>query len=143
MKKYKIIAGDEPLLQLEASTLEELFEAAMSGVSQLSRQPEAASEKQMESGEPDTEKNIALKAENVTALLTAFLSALLKITQEEKAIFTKVLFLDFDEKSLDAEIFGYQVAEGLMEDVPTSVRCESGISQNKQGKWEGVIAFGK
>lgn len=139
MKKYKILSdAGENKLQVEASTLEELFEAAMTGLNKINRNPESASEKQMEGSEPDTEKKVNLKAEDAKSLLVAFLAELLKISQEEKAVFTKALFLDFDEKNIDAEIYGYRVEE-LGENLQSKINCENKIEKNKKGNWETVI----
>ena len=85
-------------------------------------------------------KKINLSATDTTSLLIDFLSEALTYSQEERAVFTKVLFSDLDEKNIAAEIYG-QTVDDFGEDIKAVTYHEANVVKNNRGNWETVIIF--
>lgn len=142
MKKYKILPHTADVrLKIEGSTLEELFEAGLQGMNSIIEKEKV----KVKNGEEDFKsvevvKKVKLSAADTTSLLIDFLSEILTYSQEERAVFTKVLFGDIDEKNIAAEIYG-QTADEFGEDIKAVTYHEANVVKNKKGNWETTIIF--
>jgi len=134
MKHYELIAHTADVrLKLEASTLEELFEAALLGMAELIK-PEAC---------PKTchlKNEINLSCVDPIALLVDFLSEVLTLTQTDKVIYCKIEFKKLTETELNATIFGITV-DSFDEDVKAVTYHEADVKKNEKGNYTTVIVF--
>ncbi|OGI17525.1 MAG: hypothetical protein A3J63_04520 [Candidatus Moranbacteria bacterium RIFCSPHIGHO2_02_FULL_40_12b] len=142
MKKYKILPHTADVrLKIEGTTLEELFEAGLQGMNDIIKKEKVKVKN--DGGEfksVEVVKKINLSATDTTSLLIDFLSEALTYSQEERAVFTKVLFSDLDEKNIAAEIYG-QTVDDFGEDIKAVTYHEANVVKNNRGNWETVIIF--
>ena len=142
MKKYKILPHTADVrLKIKGATLEELFEAGLQGMNSIVKKEKV----KVKSGEEDFKsvevvKKVKLSAADTTSLLIDFLSEILTYSQEERAVFTKVLFGDLDEKNIAAEIYGETVDE-FGKDIKAVTYHEANVVKNKKGNYETFIIF--
>lgn len=136
MKTVKVLphTADVRLL-VEGSTPEELFEAALGGMAGLIKDS------------PDGLKNGHLVVESMeidspdrTALLIDFLSTVLTLTHQKKAVFTNVSFEKLEDNSLSATISGFET-DGFDDDIKAVTYHEAEIKKNDGGNLETIIVF--
>ena len=142
MKKYKILPHTADVrLKIEGTTLEELFEAGLQGMNDIIKKEKVKVKNDgVEFKSVEVVKKINLSATDTTSLLIDFLSEALTYSQEERAVFTKVLFSDLDEKNIAAEIYG-QTVDDFGEDIKAVTYHEANVVKNNRGNWETVIIF--
>jgi SHS2 domain-containing protein len=98
MYRYSFLGHTADIrLDVEATTLEELFQGSLKGMAELMGERKEAF---------SLEKELSISSPDETALLIDFLSEALTACHIEKAIFSKVEFSSFSPTSLRAKIFG-------------------------------------
>ncbi len=122
-------------LQVEASTLPELFIAALEGMNELINKRASK-----ETSDFTIKKKIILSSADITTLLIDFLSEILTLSHKEGAVFSRVIFSKLNNKSLQAIIRGGQV-DTFDEDIKAVTYHEAEVKKNKQGNWETVVVF--
>lgn len=131
-------------LYVEASTLAELFETAMEGMGNIikSSQPKAGPPlaEKLKAQSPDIIKEIKIESQDATSLLIDFLSEVLTLSQEEKAVFRKADIKRLTDTGIEAEIFGEKVNE-FDEDIKAVTYHEAEVRKNEKGNWEVTIVF--
>lgn len=136
MKSFKIKPHIADVrLQVEASTLEELFEAALSGMNKILKKSLAFKDRQNLLSE-----RIKITSSDKTSLLVDFLSEILTLSQIKKAIFKNIKIKKLTENYLEAEVKGSKT-EGFDEDIKAVSYHEAEISQNKNGKYQTNVIF--
>lgn len=140
MKKIKIKPGAEDIkMKIEGSTLEEFFEAGLQGINKIITKKQDAKNKDKEVG-GEVIKKINLTASDTATLIVNFLSEVLAYSQEERAVFAKVLFDDLDEKNINAEIYGETIEE-FSQDIKSINQGGIDLEKNENGNWEAEITF--
>lgn len=137
MKSVKITPSVADIkIKIEGSTLEDFFEAGLQGISKVLKS------KKTNNGWEGEEviKKINLTSADTAVLLVNFLSEVLAYSQEERAVFSKVLFDDLDEKNIDAEIYGETVEE-FGQDIKSVSQEVMNVEKNKKGNWETEITL--
>lgn len=136
MKRFSLTdhTADVRLL-LEGSTLEELFEAGLSGMNHIMKK-NMCDEKtgyefvyEMKINSPDT-----------TSLLIDFLSEVLTLSHINKAVYCRAVFSMLSEKSLECNVFGKAVEE-FDEDVKAVSYHEAEVKNNETGNFITNIIF--
>lgn len=139
MKLHKLLSHTADIrLQIEGTTLEELFESALEGMASIIKKSKSKNQSEFQSQE--IIKKINIRSQDNTSLLIDFLSEALTYSQEERAVFRKIIFEDIDDKLLEAEIYGETVND-FDEDVKAVTYHEAEIKKNKKGNYETVIIF--
>ena len=94
MKNFELIEHTADVrLKIEASTLEELFEVALSGMAEIIK-------KDVCQNECSIQKEINLNSIDSTALLVDFLSEVLSISHSEKIVFCKINFEELTDTKI-------------------------------------------
>ncbi len=141
MRRFEFIGHiADARMKIEGDTLEELFIAGMEGMFDFAK-------KGFCSGPADysVSETIKIYSTDATALLIDFLSELLTFSQEKKAVFCSVKFLNFETdghpmSSLEAEVSGAQV-DSFDEDIKAVTYHEANIVKNANGNFETTIIF--
>lgn len=135
MKHFSLNAHTADVrLELEASTLEELFTVALIGMAEFIK-PNACTGDNL-----IIKKEIFVTSIDATTLLIDFMSDVLTETHINKAIFCKVIFTELTETSVRATIFGKQV-EDFDEDVKAITYHEANVKKNSAGNYTTIIVF--
>ena len=121
-------------LELEASTLEELFTVALIGMAEFIKPNSCTGDNLI------IKKEILVNSIDTTALLIDFMSDVLTETHINKAIFCTVTFAELTETSVRATIFGKHV-ESFDEDVKAITYHEADVKKNSAGNYTTVIVF--
>lgn len=134
MKSYKILGHTADIrLRVEASTLQELFEAAIEGMSHIMKPSIVSTEEKIK-------RTIETQSPDTTALLIDFMSEVLYQSHANKEIYTEIRFSEFSETALKAEIYGQKVDE-FDEDIKAVTYHEAEVIKNEEGKHETMIIF--
>jgi SHS2 domain-containing protein len=134
MKQFKFIEHTADVrLYIEGSTREELFAAALTGMSQIIM-PHQCSQ---EFGE---QVEIKLSAPDLTVLLIDFLSDVLTHIQVTKKLFCGVTFVTLNDTALYARIQGHEV-DRFEGDIKAVTYHEAEVKKNNHGNYETVIIF--
>ncbi|MFC2130809.1 archease [Bacteroidota bacterium] len=83
---------------------------------------------------------IEVESIDITALLIDFLSDILSLMHQNKALFCKVQFEQLSETYLIAEVSGFEVS-GFDEDVKAVTYHEADVKLNENGLYETVIVL--
>lgn len=126
-------------LELEGSNLEELFTAAMQGMTEFIKPGSCASNNDLVL-DLVLQKELEIKAIDTTMLLVDFMSDILTVIHIEKAVFCAVTFSKLTETELQATIFGKKV-ESFDEDVKAITYHEAEVKKNASGNYETTIVF--
>lgn len=133
MKRFEIIPHTADVrLYVEGSSLEELFVAALEGMSSFIKDSTLS--------QYSLEENINLNCSNTTILLIDFLSDVLTYSQINKAVYKKIEFDSISSVSLKAKIFGEKV-ETFDEDIKAVTYHEAEVKKNEKGNFETIIVF--
>jgi len=122
-------------LKLEADTLPELFEAGVTGMSNILKENFCEENKEM-----TIRENVTIAATDPTFLLVDFLSEVLTLSYSLKALFCRVQVKLLTANSIEAEIRGAP-AVSLDEDIKAVTYHEAEVLRREDGKWETVIVF--
>ena len=85
-------------------------------------------------------RKVELSSVDATTLLIDFLSEVLTLAHEEKAIFCELDFQQWGENSLRASIGG-RPANGFEEDIKAVTYHEANVQQKAGGQWETLLIF--
>jgi len=136
MKTYKVLPHTADVrLWVEADSRAELFSAALEGMAGLIKTSRIELLK-----EKSVENIIKLEAPDNTALLIDFLSAVLTLTHQCKAVFTEVTFARLNETSLNCTIKGFET-DGFDDDIKAVTYHEADVKNNSSGRFETMIVF--
>ena len=122
-------------LQLRADSREELFRAGFEAMNQIIR-PDACRK-------PCPcliNQTIELNSVDNTTLLIDFLSDVLTLAHEHKAVFCELNFQEIGASHLRASIGG-RPANGFEEDIKAVTYHEANVHQNTEGQWETLLIF--
>ncbi|MCB0567439.1 MAG: archease [Phaeodactylibacter sp.] len=122
-------------LQLRADSREELFRAGFEAMNQIIR-PDACRK-------PCPcliNQTIELNSVDNTTLLIDFLSDVLTLAHEHKAVFCELNFQEIGASHLRASIGG-RPANGFEEDIKAVTYHEANVHQNAEGQWETFLIF--
>jgi len=136
MKKYALLPHTADIrLKVEASSLEELFLAALQGMADIIK-PNFC--KQIK--EHTVQKTVQTSSVDTTTLLIDFLSDILMHSQVNKAIYCHTTFKKLESNILHATIFGAPV-DSFDEDIKAVTYHEAEVKKNETGNWKTVIIF--
>lgn len=136
MKSYKLLSHTADVrLKVEGDTLEELFTAALEGMAEIVKKGICRKRQA-----PSLKQRILVSSPNITALLIDFLSEVLTLSHENKAVFCRAEFSKLATNELEAEISGLKVGE-FDEDIKAVTYHEAEIKKNPQGNFETIIIF--
>ncbi len=122
-------------MKVLADSLNELFETAMRGTSNLLKD-EFCNETTVFS----SEKTISVRSADIIALLIDFLSEVLLHSHINKAIYCKLNIVKLSNQEIEATILGSTV-ENFDEDIKAVTYHEANVFQNKNNQWEANIIF--
>ena len=139
MQAFKIIEHTADLrLQVFGHNYEELFQNAVLGLNSILinevlkktyyKKPPAGFEK------------IKVEGLDINALLVNFLNEILTQAQINKKIYTRIKFLRFGEKLLEAQIFGVLV-DGFDKDIKAVTYHQVEIKKNKRNIFEATLTL--
>ncbi len=124
-------------LKANGGSLAELFTSALFGMNEILKPGFCRSIEGL-----TEQAEIKISSPDATALLIDFLSEVLTLTHERRALFCKAEFEKLEEQELTAKIFGKSVGEeGFEEDIKSVTYHEANIVKNEQGNYETVIVF--
>jgi len=124
-------------LELEASTLEELFSVALIGMAEFIKLGACS---KISHDIHEIQEEISITSIDTTVLLIDFLSDVLTKTHINKAIFCTITFSELTDTSIHAIIFGKYV-ESFDEDVKAITYHEANVKRNSSGNYTTVIVF--
>ena len=122
-------------LQLKADSREELFQAGFEAMNQIIRP--GACQKPCPCV---INQSIELNSVDNTTLLIDFLSDVLTLAHEHKAVFCELIFQEMGSNHLRASIGG-RPANGFEEDIKAVTYHEADVQQNADGHWETLLIF--
>lgn len=132
---FKILEHTADIRMLvNGKSQEELFREALKGMMSVIKSEIKNLKTRIE------KREIAVKADDRTALLVDFLSEVLALSQINGEIYTEVNFSEFSEKELRAELNGFK-AKNFDEDIKAVTYHEAEIKQNEKGEWETTLIF--
>jgi SHS2 domain-containing protein len=135
MKEYKFLAHTADMrLQVQATTLEELFSAALEGMNTIIK-PEAHA-----CTKGDVEKTLILSSSDSTSLLIDFLSEVLTLSVIHKAIFFHVSFELLSNLRLKAILTGMHVSS-FNEDIKAVTYHNAQVVRGPDGVYQVTITF--
>jgi len=136
MKRYKVLEHTADVrLWVESDTFRGLLAAALEGMAGLIKQSEGAvvNDKRFEEA-------IELDAPDSTALLVDFLSEVLTLSHQKKAVFTELQIDELDNNRIVGKVTGYRT-DGFDDDIKAVTYHEAEIKKNKAGNFETMIVF--
>lgn len=122
-------------LRLKADSREELFRAGFEAMMQIIK-PEACRK-------PCPcllSETLSVRSVDDTALLIDFLSDVLTLCHEHKAVFCELVFQELNPGHLQASVGG-RPANGFEEDIKAVTYHEANVRQNENGQWETLLIF--
>lgn len=122
-------------LHLRADSREELFRAGFEAMNQIIK-PDAC----RKPCPCIIKQEIELSSVDDTTLLIDFLSDVLTLCHEHKAVFCEVDFQEMKPNRLLATIGG-RPANGFEEDIKAVTYHEANVRQNAEGQWETPLIF--
>jgi len=134
MKQYTLIDHTADIrLHVEASTIQELFQVALEGMSQIIA-PHTC-QQQFPNHIP-----ITITSSDTTTLLIDFLSEVLTQTTITKIIFCSVTITHLTPTSITGTIHGHSVS-GAHEDIKAVTYHEADVRKNDNNNYETTIVF--
>ncbi len=133
MKRFEILPHTADIrLKVTADNYEELFSAALEGMNHLIKTdaPPAMKFKDV----------IGIDSVDRDMLLIDFLSSILTLSHQQKAIYHLVRFRKFSNTELIADVEGNKVQE-FDEDIKAVTYTEANIRKNEKNEFETVIVF--
>ncbi|MGH8014998.1 MAG: archease [Candidatus Zixiibacteriota bacterium] len=135
MKTHKVLPHTADVrMWVESDTRNGLFEEALIGMAELIKKSG------LKQSGPKINAVIELEAPDQTSLLIDFLSAVLTLGHQKKAVFTAVKFDKFSETALSSAVTGFET-DGFDEDIKAVTYHEAEIEQNQAGRFETIIVF--
>lgn len=130
---YKVL--DHPAdyeILVTGRDLTELFSSAMAGMTAFLKKELPTSNLQF--------KTMNINSNNVTYLLVDFLSEALRLAQTNKEVYSKVVFKQLTETSLQAELFGSKI-DRFDDDIKAVTYHGADVRQKDGGAWETKVLF--
>lgn len=122
-------------MQVQATTLDALFEAAIRGMGNILREGGCKADIPY----PLT-RRLDLRARDATCLLIDALSDILSLCFIDKALFCRPEFLELSETRMVADLFGYAV-DGFDEEIKAVTYHGAQLRRNRQKIWETRVIF--
>jgi len=122
-------------LKIEGKTQEKLFMSALDGMDEIIKRGFCK-----DLDKPQLRQVISIKSSDLTNLLIDFLSEILTLSHENKAVFCKVKFLRLAKTFLHAEILGTKV-DRFDRDIKAVTYHEAEVKKNESGKLQAMIVF--
>jgi SHS2 domain-containing protein len=130
---YKILEHTGDLkMEIIAESQEDLFSEALLGMMGFIKKLPYPSEHQ-------TKREINVSSADLTSLLIDFLGEALALSNIHKEIYNKIIFKNFSDTSLKAELEGIPV-ESFDEDIK-AVTYHGAEIKNSEGKWSVNLIF--
>ncbi|MBI5254264.1 archease [Candidatus Falkowbacteria bacterium] len=120
-------------MNVEGKTLNELFGDALLGMIEIMTPIKSRST-------AIVKREIEIESADTTALLVDFLNEALAMMSTEHEAYTKVVFQALSERSLKAELEGYNI-ESFGEDIKAVTYHEANVKKNNDGQWTTTIVF--
>lgn len=136
MKTYKVMPHTADVrLWVAGGSLEELFAVALEGMAVLIKESD-------EGVAPDNiiTKKVEIESVDQTALLIDFLSTVLTLSHQNKAVFRHIMFEKLNETNCIAEVRGYP-ADGFDDDIKAVTYHEANVVNDKSGNFSTMIVF--
>ena len=135
MRNYSFIGHTADVrLLLEASTLQELFQAALEGMAFLIQPVQPTQQ------EPEQVLEVTLQAQDTTTLLIDFLSEVLTLSHIYCSVFLRAECIELTPTHIRAKIFGMKVNH-FDKDVKAVTYHETNVIKNQNGNFETVVVF--
>lgn len=125
----------EVRIKVSADSLQELFLAALEGMNSIIK-----NEFTREMSLMNYRDVIEVRSKDESMLLIDFLSEILTLSHQYKAIFHSVNFKELNGTNLTADIEGDRV-DGFDEDIKAVTYTEAEIIKNENGQFETLIVF--
>lgn len=122
-------------LRAEGDTIEELFIASLEGMNSIIKNDFSREMSMM-----NYRDIVSVSSKDVSMLLVDFLSEMLTLSHQFKAVFHTVDFMEFGNTSLTANIEGDRV-DGFDEDIKAVTYTEAEIKKNEHDNFETIIVF--
>ncbi|MCX2720767.1 archease [Lentiprolixibacter aurantiacus] len=122
-------------MRLEASSLPELFQEGLLGMSGILKEKFCEREKELSLQIP-----INISATDPGCLMVDFLSEVLSVSYTEKAIFCRMELTALSETNISAKIYGAPYSE-LDEEIKAVTYHEAEVKKNTSDLWESLILF--
>ncbi|MGH2575315.1 MAG: archease [Ignavibacteria bacterium] len=136
MRKFEILPHTADIrLKVEAEDLKDLFVSALEGMNFIIKNDFSKKESLM-----NFRDVITVNSYDVSILLVDFLSKILTLSHQYKALFHTVKFLHFNENSLNALVEGDKI-KGFDEDIKAVTYNEVEIRKNEKNNYETLIVF--
>lgn len=136
MRRYKFLGHMADVrLRIEGDSPEELFQAALDGMSNLMKQGFCR-----KASRQVIEQEIAISSPDMTSLLLDFMAEVLTQSQIHHVIFYAVQFEELKERQLRAKIIG-EKASTWDKDVKAVTYHEAEIKKNKEGHYYTTVVF--
>jgi SHS2 domain-containing protein len=131
---YEILPHTADLrLKIWGKTVQEVFESALAGLT-------AVQKKDIPLPSQYTEREIALQAQDVTALLVDFLNEALALSAIHKEVYPSAIFTDLTQTHMRARLQGAPTSD-LDEDIKAVTYHEANLIKNEKGEWETTLVF--
>ena len=144
MRRYEFVGHiADARMKISGDSLEELFAAGMEGMFEFAKTgccSDFATPNPPAGGEGRVSEIIKITSADTTALLVDFLSELLTLSHEKKAVFCRVKFMKLTETELEAEVSGAPV-DSFDEDIKAVTYHEANIVKTPSGVYETNIVF--
>lgn len=136
MKRFEILPHTADLrLKVRASSLEELFYAALEGMNEV-----IDNNFNCRDSNAETAETIEVSSIDESMLLIDFLSEILTLSHKSKCIFIINKIYEFSITQIKAELNGFK-ADGFDEDIKAVTYTEAKIVRNSEGILETIIVF--
>ena len=136
MHEFVILPHTSELrLKVFGDTRQELFTAAVEGMNSVIKEEFSPDKSLM-----NYRDVIEVSSKDISMLLIDFLSELLTLSHQYKAVFHDVMFQEFTETKIIAHVEGDGV-DGFDEDIKAVTYTEANIIKNRQGQYETMIVF--
>lgn len=136
MRRYEFLGHMADVrLRIEGDSPEELFQAALDGMSNLMKQGFCRRK-----GARTFEHELSISSNDMTSLLLDFMAEVLTQSQIHHVIFYAVQFKGLKEKQLRAKIIGEKVST-WDKDVKAVTYHEAEIKKNKEGHYYTTVVF--
>jgi len=136
MRGFKILPHTADVrLFLTADKLPDLFKTGLEGMNYIMKNGFSEKDSLMRFREV-----IEVSSVDESMLLVDFLSEILTLSHQHKAIYHEADFTKFEENSLSAGLIGDMV-DGFDEDIKAVTYNETQIKKNKNNEYETIIVF--
>ena len=122
-------------MNIEASTLQELFIAGTRGMNAILKEGFCDQNNLFEK-----KASIEIQSSDYTCLLIDFLSEVLSISYTEKSIYCKVRILKFSKYKIIAEVLGKTI-DHFEEEIKAVTYHEANVQKRNDNQWETCIIF--